>query len=397
MPGHEPRVSAMLGDNAPTYDLAIIGGGLSGLSIVCWLLDLANQCDRPMPRICILEPRTEYHNDRTWCFWEGCSNPFSSLVSRRWSRWQVGMGDRYINQSGQNCAYAMISAADVYEYAQDRISACSDIDFRLGTDVTALHDCSDAVEIAMSDGRIRARLAVDTRPPETQKMASNEGFWQRFSGIEIRCPGHGLDPDTARLMDFQACVDHVCFVYVLPFDKERCLVEWTEFDPAGTVSDSYSKAVDWLGAQGWGKSDIVRSESGSLPMFSLNLRNHSSRVIDAGIRAGWMRPATGYHFATCQRISKILAEQILAAKQQGVWHLQQPKARPDWLNWMDAVFLRALHNNPATAPEWFLSMFSGVTAEQMARFMNDEPRLSDAVAIARTLPKTKFLRAALHV
>mgnify|MGYP005849628647 CR=1 FL=1 len=397
MCGREPLVSDTLNDEGHQYDVAIIGGGLSGLSIVSWLLDLATDAGQPIPDICILEPRTEYENDRTWCFWQGGPNTFSSLVARCWSSWQVGFDGNYITQSSNQYAYAMLAANDVYKYARDRISACPDISLKLGIEVSELIDNPGAVEINTNRGQIRARVAIDSRPPGADQMAMDKGFWQRFSGLEVRCPGHGLEIETARLMEFQACDDHVRFVYALPFDKERCLIEWTEFDPSGGVSDCSSKAIGWLRAQNWGSYEVLRTESGSLPMFPLHRRTQSPRVINAGVGAGWMRPATGYHFATCQRVSKNLAEQLLAAKKQGVWHLQQPKPRPDWLNWMDTVFLKALHRNPGTAPHWFLNMFSGANAEQMARFMNDEPRLSDALAIARTLPKTTFLWAALRV
>jgi lycopene beta-cyclase len=397
MHGRETSVSDMLDNEGNQYDVAIVGGGLSGLSIACWLLDLATDRDQPMPSICILEPRTEYENDRTWCFWQGVPNTFDSLVARRWSRWQVGFDGKYITQSSNQHAYAMLEAHDVYQYAQDRISACSNTSLKLGIEVSELIDNPGAVEIITNHGRLRARVAIDSRPPGLDQMAAHKGFWQRFSGHEVYCPGHGLEIETTTLMDFQACDDHVRFVYALPFDKERCLIEWTEFDPSEGGSDCSSKAMGWLRAQNWGKHEVLRTESGSLPMFPLHPRTQSPRLVNAGIGAGWMRPATGYQFATCQRVSKILAEQLLAAKKHGIWHLQQPKPRPDWLNWMDIIFLRALRRHPATAPRWFLSMFSGANAEQMVRFMNDEPRLSDALAIARTLPKTTFLKAAFSV
>lgn len=387
----------MADDVEQQYDIAILGGGLSGLSIVCWLLELAADTDQPMPSVCILEPRTRYSNDRTWCFWFGGPNVFSGLIRRRWSQWQVGLNGQYVTQQSSHRPYAMLAAEDVYKYAQERISGCPDIALKLGTRVNGLMEDRDTVEIATTDGPIRARMAIDTRPPEPDQLAPDKGFWQRFAGLEIRCPGHGLEVETARLMDFQACDDHVRFVYTLPLDPDHCLVEWTEFDSREDPSDCSEKVVAWLSAQNLGAYEILRTESGSLPMFPLRPRVWPSRVINAGVGAGWMRPSTGYHFATCQRVSKMLAEQLLAAKSQNQWRLKQPGPRSAWLNWMDTVFLRTLQHNPTAAPGWFLAMFAGTSAEQMARFMNDEPRLSDALAIVRTLPKTPFLRAALHV
>ena len=39
------------------YDLVIIGAGLAGLSLACWLLQLAEAEGSTLPRVCLLEPR----------------------------------------------------------------------------------------------------------------------------------------------------------------------------------------------------------------------------------------------------------------------------------------------------------------------------------------------------
>lgn len=110
-----------------------------------------------------------------------------------------------------------------------------------------------------------------------------------------------------------------------------------------------------------------------------------------------MRAATGYHFATCQRGTAVLAASILDAASSGHWVFDPPTVRKSWLNWMDRVFLRALHRHPEMGPDWFLALFRTTTAEQMARFMNDVPNLNDAFCVAVALPKLPFLRASLRV
>ena len=50
------------------YDLIIIGGGCSGLSLAAALCRLAVQPEH-VPRTLIVEPRSRYTNDRSWCFW----------------------------------------------------------------------------------------------------------------------------------------------------------------------------------------------------------------------------------------------------------------------------------------------------------------------------------------
>lgn len=378
------------------YDLVVIGAGLSGLSLVCWLMDLAEHQGRPIPRVCLLEPRQTYSNDRTWCFWDAGPNPFAELIRHRWQHWQVSYRNEVVTQSSQSAPYAMLAAGDVYQYAQQRIEACSAITLRLGTGVDHVRECNEGVEISTGSDRCFTRSVIDTRPPSIDRSRLHDGFWQVFSGVELLCPDHGLDPGTARLMDMQDSSKHLRFVYVLPFSEDRLLVEWTEFDPTGSVSDCREKLADWLAASALRNGEILRTESGSLPMFPIKPLDESHRRRNAGVAAGWMRSATGYHFATCQRTSKRLAEQILAAAENGDWSLNRLQPRAGWLDWMDKIFLRALRQNPAAAPQWFLAMFNKTSAEQMARFMNDQPRLSDAFTIAAALPKTPFLKALFH-
>ena len=68
---------------SPPYPLAIIGGGCAGLSLVSELIRMGY--DAP---ILVIEPRTTYKHDRTWCFWTTDEHQHTDLVSKRWSSWQ---------------------------------------------------------------------------------------------------------------------------------------------------------------------------------------------------------------------------------------------------------------------------------------------------------------------
>ena len=374
-------------------DLVIIGAGLTGLSLACWLLELSGQTGQTLPRVCLLEPRTEYRNDRTWCFWDSEPHPFRELISHRWAHWQVSKGARTVSQSSNQTPYAMLPAGEVYQQALARIESCPSFHLRQGTSVQEVQESADSVLVSTTTGQWRAKAVIDTRPPEPTCLDQTLGFWQVFTGYEIHRPGHGYDTNTASLMDFQPCEGHVCFVYLLPLDRDNLLVEWTEFHPRGKLPDCRARLDAWLDEQNFGAYTVKRSESAALPMFPVIRSKYPGRLIKAGVGAGWMRAATGYHFATCQRNSAELARQILAAAAIGDWHLQPLQGRKPWLEWMDRVFIRALQQNPEAAPDWFLDLFAATTAEQMARFMNDQPGWRDAIFVAAALPTGPFLRA----
>jgi lycopene beta-cyclase len=378
------------------YDLVIIGAGLAGLSLACWLLQLAEEGPVTLPRVCLLEPRTSYCNDRTWCFWDLDSHPFRDLITHRWFRWQVSLGNQTACQTDANAAYAMLPADVLYRHALAKIEETSAFDLHLGVTVSGVEHTDDGVMVLAGQHRWQAKAVIDTRPPSKGQLSSGVGFWQVFSGLEITCPKHGFDTSTATLMDFQPGYPHPCFLYLLPLGEDHFLVEWTAFQPEKEPVPDYRSDLDsWLQRQDLGYYEVTREESGSLPMLRLPNFQDSGRVIRAGVGAGWMRAATGYHFVSCQRGSAALAGQILAAHASGDWMLQTPGVRAGWLDWMDTVFLRALKRHPDEAPQWFVKLFAATSAAQMSRFMNDQPRFRDALAVASALPPGPFVRAAL--
>lgn len=380
--------------NGVDFDVIIVGSGLAGLSLASWLVELAEEQGRPMPHICLLDPRRTHENDRTWCFWDTHHHPFSHLIRRRWPCWQVRNGDAVVTQRSHASPYAMLASGDVYDFALEKIHENSRITLHRDVAIEDIDDSGLFVNVTGPLISLRSHAVIDTRPPDLDFFELSNGFWQVFSGVEIERKNHGFDPGVARLMDFQGCGSHVCFVYVLPMDESTLLVEWTEFLPNGEETDCFSKLQGWLSLNELSDGRVLRSESGRLPMFAARSGPYSGRHIKAGIRGGWMRPATGYHFASCQRISRVLALQLLDAYERNEWLLSPIKPRPHWLDWMDAVFLRAIHRNPASSPAWFCAIFSRTSADQMARFMNDQPQRRDALTIVSALPKLPFLRAA---
>ena len=378
------------------YDLVIIGAGLAGLSLVCWLLQLAEDGQVRLPRVCLLEPRTSYSNDRTWCFWDLDPHPFRDLITHRWFRWQVSRGNQSAYQSDPNAAYAMLPADVLYRHALARIEDTPAFDLHLGVTVSGVEHTDDGVMVSAGQRRWQAKAVIDTRPPGKGQLTSGVGFWQVFSGLEITCLKHGFDTSKATLMDFQPGYPHPCFLYLLPLDEDHFLIEWTAFQPEKEPAPDYRSDLDsWLQRQDLGYYEVTREESGSLPMLRMPNAPNSARVIRAGVGAGWMRAASGYHFVSCQRGCSALARQVLAAHASGDWILQSPRVRAGWLDWMDSVFLRALKRHPDKAPQWFVQLFAATSAAQMSRFMNDQPRFRDALAVASALPPGPFVRAAL--
>ena len=63
-----------------TYDVIIIGAGLSGLSLA---EEISRRTDH---RILILEKKRKFQNDKNWCFWNLPENKFTKYADHSWKK-----------------------------------------------------------------------------------------------------------------------------------------------------------------------------------------------------------------------------------------------------------------------------------------------------------------------
>jgi len=364
----------------PEVDLLVVGAGCAGLALA-W--HLAAPGLRPR-RIEILDPRTTWRRDRTWCTWSSSAHPFSGLVDRRWSRWVVD-GPARVERSAPGLTYDHLRSDTYYDACLARIAEAPHIRLRPGVAVSGLHDAGDHVRVETAAGRIRARVVVDTRPPSLGG-AVPEGevrLLQHFEGWEVETEQDCFDPGLATLMDFGCPAgEGLRFRYVLPFGAREALVEDTHFSAVPTAD--YPAALRaWLDRQaGPGRWSVRWRERGVLPMSTEAFPDRPSpRVIRLGLAGGAARPATGYAFLAIQRSAAELARALQRAEVPG----RLPRLRPWRMDQLDAVFLDWLATAPPGGPAAFVEMFHRVAPHALARFLSDRSGPLDELGVIRAL------------
>jgi lycopene beta-cyclase len=60
-------------------DVVVIGAGCAGLSLGFNLAKMGEDA----PKTIFLEQRLEYHNDRTWCFWDQKETVWENSISKK--------------------------------------------------------------------------------------------------------------------------------------------------------------------------------------------------------------------------------------------------------------------------------------------------------------------------
>jgi lycopene beta-cyclase len=379
------------------FDLIIIGAGCAGLSLGMQLASLHEQA----PKTLLLEPRSSYQNDRTWCFWGDEQTPFAALASHSWQRFSVNSGVKSALIDCPKTPYRLLAATDFYTQAVQTIASNAALTLKTGGSLTAEPSFAQGRwHLHTTWGAFSAKAIVDTRPLPTEQL-SDTTLWQSFLGCELEFQEPRFDAKSAQLMDFyQANQAFVGFNYVLPLSATRALVEFTVF--AARVYDQaelHSHLEDQIAKLAGDRPyQSLRTEYGLIPMglgqpkSVVATDEQSSSYVRVGLTAGAARPATGYAFQRIQRWA-LACKQSLHTNGLPVGHQSDSFV----IRQMDAIFLNVLRNRPELGPELFMRLFSKVSSERLIRFLSDQGRVSDYLAVILALPSGLFIKSAYQL
>ncbi len=369
----------------PDAEIVIVGAGCAGLSLAAALA-----LERVPGRVLLLEPRTVYTRDRTWCFWNTEEHPFTSAVSHSWNAWGVSANGRAVLRQSRRYRYCHIAGDRFYRDAVERVDRAPEQQLCRGVSVRSIAREANGLQAVETDqGRLLARQVFDSRPAAGDQ-ASQPAFLQRFLGRHVRTAQACFDPEAVELMRFlpSDVPGRIRFLYLLPFSATEALVEMTYLDAPTLPPPAYDRELDaWLRQQtdDW---EVLYTEQGSLPMSVARIDAGEAGVIPIGVRGGRLKPSSGYGFLRIQRHSRALARAMrLGAPLLGT-------AEPGVYSAMDAVFLQALQSRPDAASELFLRMFARSDPDALVRFLSEgSAGPGEILRVAWSLPKGPMLRA----
>lgn len=284
-----------------TFEHVLVGGGLHGGLIALGLLH-----HDPTARVALVE-RGAIGGNHTWCHHAADIDPAAApwvepLVGWRWPGYSVHFPDR---ERQLEAPYGMI--------ASSAFRAAVEAAFAAAPNALVLRD--EAVEVT-ADGatlasgeRVAGRVVVDARGLDRAALDPRCGY-QKFVGWEVDLAApHGLDRPV--LMDARVPqTDGLRFLYVLPLDARRVLVEDTYFSdgPALDVEAVEAELRRYVAGRGWSIERVVRRERGVLPLpWVASAPPPDDGVLRAGFRGGFFHPVTGYSLPMATRLSALVA------------------------------------------------------------------------------------------
>lgn len=372
-------------------DLLIVGGGCAGLSLAMHLA--ANP--KRSPRTLILESRSHYQNDRTWCFWGDDKTPFAAKARHDWRHVTVSHAGRVTRLDCGTSPYRMLASDQFYAAALEAIHQAPKLQLQLSSPLLSEAQFRGGRWHAETpQGALSAAMVVDTRPLLANTVEAL--LWQSFYGHEIECESPVFDHSCVELMNFSSISsERVAFSYVLPMSPTRALVEFTVFAAQPLAASALAADLDAAIQQRVQGAGFIlrRSEQGILPMGQTKPATTAAETgpaasyLRAGLFAGAARPATGYAFQRIQHWAADCAGRLTRGSR-----LVGQSQDPALLVWMDHMFLSVILDQPQRAPELFATMFARVDSQRLIRFLSDRGRLADYAAMIVALPCQPFLR-----
>ncbi len=375
----------------PRYDLLVAGAGLAGFAALR-ALERHGLGDL---RVLLVDAAPRRGDDRTWCFWEQEPGPFEDLIAHRWSGLDVyGPDGAHQRLAPEPYTYKMIRGGEFFDHHERWLEGRPQIERRVGR-ITDVRTEGDRAVAEVDGKRVEAAWALDATAVPQDVPDGYHKLLQHFLGWEIVTERPTFDPGVATFMDFRVPQEGgTCFVYVLPTDPRRALVEYTVFSPDVWPVDRYEARLrDYVDARGWGGYRVERTEFGVIPMTDRPFpATRGARVRAIGTAGGLTKASTGYTFTRVVRHADALARGWAATGAPPVLRAGRPRNAL-----MDAVLLRGLATGRQDGASFFARLFAGNPAPRVFAFLDEDTRPIDEVRLMLGVDVPLFWRLGVEV
>lgn len=373
-------------------NVILVGAGLANGLLADRLL-----ARHPGLELLVLEAGATPGGEHTWCFHEH-DVPAPTLewlkpfVSASWSGHDVAFPGLTRSLPG---GYYAIRSEDFAARLTKKLGS------RLRTN-TPVREVS-STSVTLQDGStLTADVVIDGRgfPP---KSNSDCGY-QKFLGRDLllRAP-HGL----TRPLLMDATVeqhDGFRFIYVLPWDERRVLVEDTRYSDTATLdAPRLRNDIDaWLSTRGWEVEHVLREEAAALPIPLSGEAPPSQTRPTVGVAAGFFHATTGYSLPFAAVTAELISAQSELDPSRLIFLLDDAALK----HWRSMGFFRLLNRmlfkgaEPASRVRVFESFYRH-EAEVIERFYAGKMSWADKFHALRlgapTVPSMRAMRAAFSI
>ena len=354
------------------YDIIIIGGGASGLSLACHLVSspLRNSS------ILIVEKSPQARNDRTWAFWTQTPTLFDAATCRSWHSLLIASGCKQQLLWLGPYNYKVIRGDDFTRRAHELLSLFPNVQIVQGR-VDTVADGPAGVTVSAHgqdhESRYEGRWVFDSRfnlsgfHPDP---AHHQYLKMQFLGWEIKSPNAAFEPQTPIFLDFRTPQrGQLRFFYLLPYSDHHALIEYVVCTDDLLHRAEQEQAIttyirEMLNIEDY---NVVATEHGINPMTDYRFRRRTGQhIMNIGIPAGMLKPTTGFAFTRIQRDSAAIVRSLVKRGHP----FEVPASRWGYLLY-DSLMLRAIAHHGGRIGSLLAFLFRYGSTPSILRFLDE--------------------------
>jgi lycopene beta-cyclase len=368
-----------------TFDFAIIGAGVSGLTLA-WLLSDSALAESS---ILLIDGTGDDHQQRTLSFWSRGSVALDPLVRHHWRTLRLQLGDEINDVPLDTYTYRTLFFADLEREAKARLARRPQHRIVQGR-LDLLVDEGAGVNLFVGGDQFRARWVFDSRFHLHELKVDTRRYHllrQHFHGWVVRAPQDVFDSGVATLFDFRVeAPAGTAFFYLLPFSPRDALIELVTLDavdPEPLLRGYLARAFGGV------PMELGDHEAGVSPMTEQPFAwQASARVRRIGIPAGRLKASTGYALT---RILDDCTAIVECLSRHG--HPLVPPSASRFYRLLDSILLEVWESEPAALPGVFRALFRRNSMDRVLRFLDESATWFEALWLGLSLPFRPFLRA----
>ncbi len=365
------------------FDIIIVGAGVSGLVLADEITKRTNKS------VLLLEKEKNLRFEKNLCFWNIPYNILNKSADNKWKKVCVIIKGKKYSLNFSGIEYLRIKSNNLYKFFFSRLKKRKNFKIIMGANIKSFKSNNNIVEINTKNKIYTSHLLFDSRVDT--ELEKSKGLLQHFYGVEITFKENIINKDEVILMDIQNKKNNFNFIYILPFSKNKILVETTYFSKRTLSRFKYKQDIEmYMSRNYFGQKYKIRfCESGVIPMFKI-IEKNVKNCIKIGTAGNWVKQSTGYSLQNSFIYSKQIVDCIIKEK--------YPKIRKNnFFNFLDNTFCKFIENNPEKAMQFFERFYKRNSLPVVVKFLTNTTNLFETLKIILSLPKISLIKSIFEI
>jgi len=365
------------------FDYIICGGGASGL-----LLSNAFISDKFFndKKILIIERESKTTNDKTFGFWNDKESVLDEMVFKEWEFAEFKDSNSYNTFLLNPYKYKMIKSSQFYSHIGNKILKASNFKY-LNSNINEIDEINNIVKT--DDGEFNSSIIFSSIYNEVN-FKKYPLLKQHFIGWTIETKSESFDDNKITFMDFSVDQkDEIRFMYILPFSKNKALVEYTLFSKEIIADNEYEKEIkSYLKKNNIQGYTIKEKEKGMIPMTCYPFfENNTDTYFQIGTAGGWSKPSTGYTIKNSIKKIDVIVESLKQNK---------PLSKIRFKNrfwYYDLLFLDVLIASKGKGSQVFSDLFKNNDPIKIFKFLDENTSVVEELSIFLSVDIKTFVKS----